>query len=155
MSDAYISGDGTPGGLWGEEDVTFSDLEGKALLGIYTTVEDVLWFDTDDGLYLMYHPQDCCESVYIAQVDGDPLDLRGAHITLAEETSNDDDPPTDDADDSFTWTFYKLQTPKGDLTIRWFGASNGYYSESANLYKWPTALPEDAVLWAPADGGVS
>lgn len=90
---------------------------------------DELRFQTSDGeQYRMYHDQDCCEHVYIEDITGELDDLTGTPLTMAEEVSNYDREPLD-SDDSYTWTFYKFATIKGYVTIRWYGSSNGFYSE--------------------------
>lgn len=52
---------------------------------------------------------------------------------MAEESTNSDDPPKSDGEESYTWTFYRMATVKGYVTIRWYGSSNGYYSERASF----------------------
>ena len=93
-------------------------------------------FETVDGkTFKMYHDQDCCEHVYIEDITGDVQDLISSPILEAEEVTNEDNPLIEDdyIPESFTWTFYKIRTIKGGVTIRWYGTSNGYYSERVDF----------------------
>jgi len=117
--------------------VEFSVLKGKTIIGIKKIDQEELQFTCDDGSkYSMYHDQDCCEQVYIEDICGDMNDLLNSPILVAEEVSNRDDKPKYEYDDSYTWTFYKLETAYGFVTIRWYGSSNGYYSESVSFEKY-------------------
>jgi hypothetical protein len=119
--------------------LTFASIEGK--VGDYE-----IKFTTDDGRkFLMYHDQDCCEDVSVEDITGDLQDLVGSPILLAEEVTYAGEDPevvknspeieSRSAWDSFTWTFYKLATIKGYVDIRWYGESNGYYSEDVSLFE--------------------
>ena len=117
---------------------SMSDLIGKTLSSVVNNGNDEIIFTVNDGTrYVMYHYQDCCEQVYIDDICGDLQDLVGSPILESEEVSSDDLPGKypDYEDESYTWTFYKLGTIKGSVNIRWYGTSNGYYSESVDFHK--------------------
>lgn len=116
----------------------FEDLIGKTLVSVSINDDEteIVFTDTNGGLYEMYHVQECCESVYIEDINGDLEDLIGSPILQAEETTNSNDKMhLDYSPESFTWTFYKLATVNGYVTIRWLGKSNGYYSERVSFCK--------------------
>ena len=123
------------------EFANFEDLLGKTLLHVDVDGEDyndeyIKFVTTEGETFLMYHEQECCESVSIESIEGELVNLLNHPILLAEEVTksgNIDD--EDEWNDSQTWTFYKLATIKGYVDIRWNGSSNGYYSESVDFVK--------------------
>lgn len=94
--------------------------------------------------FKMYHSQDCCESVWIEDICGDLNDLCHSPVITATEQSNRDN-PREEYEESCTWTFYKIDTVKGGVTIRWYGTSNGYYSEGVDFEEIDPAPEADCV----------
>lgn len=113
---------------------------------------EVTFVMRDGREFIMNHDQDCCESVNLIDVVGDKDDLIGEIITEAEAVSRSGEAhydyenakytgdknwpegvPEVMGDSSWTWTFYKLGTRKGSITLRWFGSSNGYYGEEVSF----------------------
>lgn len=78
---------------------------------------------------VFYHQQDCCESVWLNDFEFSGLSWVGAKVLSAEIATNES---VSDYN-STTWTFYKINTDKGELFMRWCGESNGYYSESVDF----------------------
>lgn len=115
--------------------VQFDDLIGKTITDVLQS-DDLIEFKTTDGTtYQMYHSQDCCESVYVGDIAGDLNSLIGETVLQAYEETSTDLPPLGEYDESYTWTFYRIRTIKDTIVIRWYGTSNGYYSESVEFYK--------------------
>lgn len=116
---------------------TYADLVGQTVTA-YRRTDNTLEFDTENGrTFRFWHDDNCCESVTIEDVIGDLDDLVGHPLLIAEEVihagENPPDVPQKPYQDSFTWTFYRFQTIKGSVTVRWYGESNGYYSESVDF----------------------
>ena len=113
-------------------EIEIGTLIGKTLVEVVNLGDVVVFRASEDEAYKLYHSQDCCECVRVEEVIGDLDDLVGSPILEAEEVSSEGHPDPENAE-SFTWTFYKLGTIKGHVTIRWLGESNGYYSESVSF----------------------
>jgi hypothetical protein len=114
-----------------------SDLLGKTIKKVQDLTEgskQVLFYCTDDTVYSMYHPHKCCEDVRIYELDGDASCLEGGEVLAIEENSDapNDYVPTWEGK-SETWTFYNIRTTEGYVNIRWYGTSNGYYSEEVSF----------------------
>jgi hypothetical protein len=118
-----------------------SDLIGQTITQIEGAEvgSDYITFHTaDGGRYRMFHYSDCCEVVDVNEIIGDLDDLLNTPILDAREEVNPEgeyEAPENRWDSSETWTFYKFQTIKGNVTLRWLGTSNGYYSESVYFEK--------------------
>ncbi len=67
--------------------------------------------------------------VTVEDVNGSKYDIIGTKILSAYES-------TGSAKPYGTYTFYHIQTVKGDVTIRWLGVSNGYYSEKVSFVEY-------------------
>ena len=104
--------------------------------GLVPGNDRIIFYCKDGTEILMYHNQDCCESVFIESVDSyennDDV-YTNCDWCIIEEVSNIDRDPMEDNEESYTWTFYNVKTNKGYDTIRWYGSSNGYYSESVDF----------------------
>lgn len=132
------------------------ELVGKTLTRVENDNDELIFYCDNGEKFKLYHSQECCESVTIDDIDGDLNDLVGSPILVAEEVSNNEFVAAFDSKfvikndsgyeykeyldgscgpDSYTWTFYKFATTKGYVNVRWYGESNGYYSESVDFQK--------------------
>ena len=118
-----------------EQNEFFNKLVGKKIIdvrGLCCGSDHVSILFGDGSAIKFYHSQSCCESVEIDDVYGCEDDLIDSVVYNIElVTSNDR--PRDKYDSSYTWSFYKFKTSKGYIDLRWYGCSNGYYSETVNV----------------------
>lgn len=116
------------------EQVDFEEIIGRVFKKVELDKdENFIVFVSDDNVYYLCHEQDCCEDVYIESVVGDLQDLVNTPIINASESCSNVDSENYNSV-SATWSFYHFATIKGYVDVRFYGESNGYYSEDANLY---------------------
>ena len=96
--------------------------------GLEKGSEEIKIHFEDGSLFYMKHFQDCCECVSVEDID-QTTDLVGTKWQGYEETYKEGE---SDEWGSSTWSFYHIYTSGGYVWVRWYGSSNGYYSESAS-----------------------
>lgn len=109
-----------------------SEFLNKTMVNIEVIDKKQIIFTCSNGeQYAMEHEPISWEEVWLEDIDGNLDNLLNTPILLAEEVY---ERGTNDGG-TYTWTFYKFASAKGYVTLRWYGESNGYYSEDVYIYK--------------------
>ena len=107
------------------------DILGRTIKKIEHNEDEFVMTLENGDVAQLYHIQNCCESVTLADISGDVEDLLHSPLTMATMEENTEAEP--ESDSYATWTFYKFATINGYVTLRFVGESNGYYSESVDF----------------------
>lgn len=100
--------------------------------GLYHFSEKVTFIFSDGDKLVMQHPG-TYSNVEVDDICGDIEDLLNSPLLRAEEVKHLNLPAKESYQSNYTWTFYKFATIKGYVDIKWYGTSNGYYSEECSL----------------------
>lgn len=120
-----------------EQENFLKSLTGKKIInvkGLNPGSQNIYFYFDDKSNMTMFHEQDCCEYVAVDDIDGDESDLIDSTIISIELVTNSNTNFKDEEyDESCTWSFYKIKTTKGYVVIKWYGTSNGFYSEAVDI----------------------
>ena len=122
-------------GSWNWKCVDINQLNGKTIesvSGLKIDSEEVRIATTCGFEFAFWHAQDCCEHVRLNDFEAGTDDFSGALIVSAEKVDGDQVDP--DSGEAFLWTFYKIETSKGEIFMRWLGESNGYYGMDVDFH---------------------
>jgi len=112
------------------QNVEINFLVGKTCSSVQVFFDEennVIFFNTPEGTLSMRHNQECCETVFVKQIDGDLNDLVDTPILSAyRETKGIGYNESDYVKKADLWTFYRFQTAKGPVTISWHGTSEDW-----------------------------
>lgn len=112
--------------------MNIEELKGEVLTNIDVAGDEIMLTTQSGRKVRIFHCQDCCESVSIHGIDGEVTKLLGKPLLDVSET-NPDDAPAEGSDESYTWTVHEFRVDDATVIVRWFGSSNGYYSESVSI----------------------
>jgi hypothetical protein len=114
--------------------VEFSVLVGEVLDAVDIDREEnqILLTTRSGRKFLVYHEQDCCESVRIVSQDGSFDKLIGNPLIEARDFAVDTG-ESESNYDSQTTTTLVFRVDDQTVISRWIGDSNGYYSEGVDI----------------------
>lgn len=114
--------------------ISIKQLKGMTITAVvYKEDNESLLIHLNTHVLEMIHHQDCCETVYLADVIGSFEDLIG--YPLLEVSESVVCIPT--RCESATASYYNFKTVKASVQLRWIGESNGFYSETVDCYLYP------------------
>jgi hypothetical protein len=102
-----------------------SSLLGHVFTKVYKQNQCIV-FINDMFTVTLAHSQDCCECVWLEDVNGDPRDLENSPILRAEEKYG--------KSGDTSWYFYTIATRNGYLDLRFCADYPSMYSTRATLH---------------------
>lgn len=122
--------------------VPLSELVGKTIVRLEQVNDwsELRFFCSDGTVYALFHIRECCETVYLEDVNGELSWLLDTPILMADE-AEEETGTEEEYGTRYRWTFYRFATRKGYVDLRFLGLSNGYYSEKMDFIR----IPEKAV----------
>ena len=118
------------------EKTTLDDFVGQTFIAIngFKKHSECIEFISKSDVFFMKHQTMCCEEVSVEDICGEKEYLLGSDIITAEIVTNENE--SEDGLEHQTWSFCKLSTNKGSVTLSWYGESNaGFYRETPLIYK--------------------
>ena len=133
--------------------VPLSELVGKTIVKLEQVDDwrELRFFCSDGTIYALHHIQECCENVYLEDVNGELSWLLDTPILMADEAQGETG-MEEELWTEYRWTFYRFATRKGYVDLRFLGFSNGYYSEKMDFIRIPgEVVAKQGWIWNMGD----